>query len=378
DFESPTDSDHNNSYIVQVSASDGALSDTQTITVNIVDVATVIIGDNGNNTFISTPEDETFFGLGGIDTVVYSGLRSQYLVKTGVVDTLQVFDLRPGFSDDTDTLASIELLKFDDGGVSTDVARVNVLGNMPGWSALPGDFNGDGTSDLLWNNGAAGVLGAWLMKDGEIAGTMALNHNMPGWSSLVGDFNGDGTSDLLWNNGAPGVLGTWLMKDGQISEMIPVNHNMPGWSALVGDFNGDGTSDLLWNNGAAGVLAIWVMKNAQIGQTTALNHDMPGWSAVVGDFNGDGTSDLLWNNGAGVLGIWLMKNGQIAQTIALNHDMPGWSVAAIGDFNHDGTSDILWRNAAGLTSIWVMKDGQIAGTFGTGASAGWTPGAQGD
>jgi hypothetical protein len=33
DFEAPTDLDTNNSYIVQVTVSDGTLSDTQTITV---------------------------------------------------------------------------------------------------------------------------------------------------------------------------------------------------------------------------------------------------------------------------------------------------------------------------------------------------------
>jgi VCBS repeat-containing protein len=38
DFEAPTDADHNNSYIVQVRASDGALNDDQTLTVNVTDV----------------------------------------------------------------------------------------------------------------------------------------------------------------------------------------------------------------------------------------------------------------------------------------------------------------------------------------------------
>ena len=40
-FEAPADSDGNNSYIVQVRASDGTLSDTQTITVNVRDVTEI-------------------------------------------------------------------------------------------------------------------------------------------------------------------------------------------------------------------------------------------------------------------------------------------------------------------------------------------------
>ena len=38
DYEAPADADHNNSYIVQVSGSDGSLTDTQTITVNVANV----------------------------------------------------------------------------------------------------------------------------------------------------------------------------------------------------------------------------------------------------------------------------------------------------------------------------------------------------
>src|SRR5262249_23208330 len=191
DFENPTDSDHNNSYIVQVGVSDGSLTDTQTITVNVTDVAPVFTGDNGDNTFTSTSENDTFLGLGGTDTVIYGGLHTQYEVEIGLTGTLRVIDLRPGSPDNTDTLSSIERLQFADGVFSTDDLKFNVLGSMPGWKALSGDFNGDGTTDLLWNNGAAGVLGTWLIKDGHIAGTVALNHNMPGWTALVGDFNGD-------------------------------------------------------------------------------------------------------------------------------------------------------------------------------------------
>ena len=120
-------------------------------------------------------------------------------------------------------------------------------------------------------------------------------------------------SDLLWDSGAAGALGIWLMKDGQIAAGPALNHDMPGWSvAAVGDFNGDGTSDLLWSSGEQGVLGLWLMKNGAIDQTVALNHDMPGWTvAAAADFNHDGTSDLLWRNAANGLGTWIMQNGHI-------------------------------------------------------------------
>ena len=48
-YEAPADADANNSYIVQVQASDGTFSDVQTITVNVINVNenTPVITSNG-------------------------------------------------------------------------------------------------------------------------------------------------------------------------------------------------------------------------------------------------------------------------------------------------------------------------------------------
>jgi hypothetical protein len=55
-FEAPTDSDANNSYVVQVRASDGNLTDEQTITVNVSDVNESSPGNDGDgNALFDTP-----------------------------------------------------------------------------------------------------------------------------------------------------------------------------------------------------------------------------------------------------------------------------------------------------------------------------------
>src|ERR1700732_3575432 len=55
-----------------------------------------------------------------------------------------------------------------------------------------GDFNHDGTSDVIWDNGQ-GVEGGWLMNNGTRAGSLQLPF-FPGWTTVAsGDFNGDGT-----------------------------------------------------------------------------------------------------------------------------------------------------------------------------------------
>src|SRR4030095_3835829 len=74
-----------------------------------------------------------------------------------------------------------------------------------------GDFNGDGKSDILWQNDD-GRAAVWLLDglsliDGNVVG------NNPGIAWQIagsGDFNGDGKSDVLWQhvNGQPAI---WLM-----------------------------------------------------------------------------------------------------------------------------------------------------------------------
>ncbi len=61
-FESPTDSDANNSYLVVVQASDGSLSDSQTLTVTVTNVneAPVITSNGGGDAAsVSVPENTT-------------------------------------------------------------------------------------------------------------------------------------------------------------------------------------------------------------------------------------------------------------------------------------------------------------------------------
>jgi hypothetical protein len=74
DFEKPADFDRNNSYVVQVRVSDGSLVDTQTITVNVTDVAgQTILGTSGDDQRTGTPEADVMNGLGGNDTLTGGG-----------------------------------------------------------------------------------------------------------------------------------------------------------------------------------------------------------------------------------------------------------------------------------------------------------------
>lgn len=79
-----------------------------------------------------------------------------------------------------------------------------------------GDFNGDGTDDLLWHN-PTGELHVMLMGDGTIIPEWMMHFvtTVPtNWQIVAtGDYNGDGTDDLLWRNDN-GTLSNWLGIEG--------------------------------------------------------------------------------------------------------------------------------------------------------------------
>ena len=87
----------------------------------------------------------------------------------------------------------------------------------------------------------------------------------PSWHvEGTGDFNGDGKSDILWqnDNGTPAI---WLM-DGLNADRRSRTCANPGPSWHVegtGDFNGDGKSDILWQNDN-GTPAIWLMDGVNV------------------------------------------------------------------------------------------------------------------
>jgi len=109
-FASPADSDHNNSYIVIVRASDGSDFDDQTITVF---VTPHFVGTAGNDTFTSTSVDDLIEGNGGDDTVIFSGDLANYSLQD-VGTTIMV----SGPDGDHDTLRNINHLRFADGTIN--------------------------------------------------------------------------------------------------------------------------------------------------------------------------------------------------------------------------------------------------------------------
>jgi hypothetical protein len=193
-----------------------------------------------------------------------------------------------------------------------------------GWIAVgTGDFNLDGKQDVLWHHAGNNWVNVWML-DG--AGHVTSNPTIEttglppsqGWRIAgTGDFNSDGSTDILWHNTATGVLKAWLMRGTIVMNYAEVSWQVAessGWKIVgTGDFNRDGYSDVLWHHGGTGQVSAWLLNGATVITSTVFSWTSPasaGWAIVgTGDFNHDGMSDVLWHHGqSGVLGAWIMNS----------------------------------------------------------------------
>ena len=154
------------------------------------------------------------------------------------------------------------------------------------WGRRGGDFNGDGKSDILWQNSSTGQRSIWLMNGTVLASIVNLPTVPIQWDIVgVGDFNADGKSDILWQNRSTGHgrLDLALMNgDGSADSIVNLPTVPIQWDiAGVGDFNGDGKSDILWQNGSTGQRSVWLM-NGTVRNSIANLPTVSGFSGDVG------------------------------------------------------------------------------------------------
>ena len=246
-------------------------------------------------------------------------------------------------------------------------------------SPLPGEFNGDALSDLVYRRSSDGLAEIqYLFNNSTIGGGVIANDAFDASWSLItsADANGDGISDLVYRRASDGLVEIEL-----IGGDISTGPRAVGGGAIAGnpfdasfnivasgDFNGDFHTDLVYRRPSDGLVEIQFLNgnNAVGGGTIAGNPFDASFNIVAsGDFNGDGKSDLVWRRPTdGLVEIQLL-NGNAAiggGTIAGNPFGVDFNVVAVGDFNADGNSDLVWqRPSDGLVEIQFLKGVQAIG-----------------
>jgi len=336
DFEIPIDADHNNTYLVQIRASDGSLSDDQVITVSVTDV---------NDTL------PTVHWAASVDV----GAHPAGWAPAGIGDfnhdaTSDLAWLNP-------TTGDVDIWELANGQWS---ASSDVGSHPAGYQPVGfGDYNHDGTSDVLWFNPATRDVDLWEMSNGKWAGSVEVGPHPAGYTpSGTGDFNGDGTSDVLWFNPATRDVDIWQMSNGHWAASSAVGTHPGGYQpSLVGDFNGDGTSDIAWFNATTGDVDIWKMSKGQWAGSVDVGDHPTGYQPIgAADFNKDGVSDIVWYSPAtNDIDIWLMQNGQWSASVDVGAHPAGSLPLGVGDFDQNGVADLMWQDrSTGHIENWML------------------------
>ncbi|ULH17612.1 M57 family metalloprotease (plasmid) [Deinococcus sp. KNUC1210] len=270
-------------------------------------------------------------------------------------------------------------------------------GDTVRWFA--GDFNGDGRTDIgaAWNNGGHNTLTIRL-SNGSTFQQVHWLADAGGWADstvwLPGDYNGDGKTDVagVWNNGGKVSVAVYLSDGQKFLHWSQWSDRDGGWGDTVrwfaGDFNGDGRTDIgaAWNNNGRTTLTVRQSTGTALTHTHWLT-DAGRWSNnsvfASGDFNGDGLSDVaeLWNDlGQASIKVSLSNGAQFSSPSAWSTRDGGWIQGGavkwmVGDFDGDRRSDIgaVWNNGNSNTMTVRRSTGStfVAAHWATNAG-GWS------
>ena len=312
--------------------------------------------------------------------------------------TLSGFELATWFSQGTsppspseikDPNGNISVVPLEWGNpdyyIDTSTGKPKILGR-----SVFGDFNGDGTSDILFiKQGSTATsidVGTWLITAGQVASSSdykTIAQNVDNWSVFnTNDANGDSTTDIYIsrsNSDGTTTIGIWLMNGGSLQQGNTLPLNAPeGWLPIdTNNFDAvhKDTADILFaktNSDSTTNVGVWVLDpsgSVSSYQTIAENVASKWQILDHNDFNGDGIADILIKAENGTAddeyGFWILDgNGNIvSNSIYTVSDSSGYEFMATGDVNGDSKADIVLVKGSGSTTTiahWLMDGATIS------------------
>lgn len=246
------------------------------------------------------------------------------------------------------------------------------------------DLTGDGRSDLLVLR--SGAVELWAMQGAAVQAVLALPP-VPEDARLVGsgDYDANGTTDLLWELPTSGVRRLWLLSEGAVTASGeldgPALEGDADWRvAGTGDFDADGSEDILLASRVLGAAEIWFMDGAAVAAHGRIPGRVGAWSvAGVLDADADGASEILWRDE--LAHVLELDDPDGAGPLPVADSIEGWRVAATGEMDGDGRRELLLREqATEALELWTLDGANVTDIrrVAVGAWAGWSPSAPGD
>ena len=162
------------------------------------------------------------------------------------------------------------------------VAQTAIIGNVPTvWSVAGADSKGD----IFWYNTTTGDVAMWVMNGAQVVQVVDFGIVPTTWKIAgIGDFDGNGSTDLLWRDSS-GNVAMWLLNGTQVMSTALLGNMPVAWSTVqTGDYNGDGKSDILWVDNLGNVAA-WFMNGTAV--SSVANYGNVGTTWTVQSVNAE-------------------------------------------------------------------------------------------
>ncbi|MFC1762729.1 FG-GAP-like repeat-containing protein, partial [Planctomycetota bacterium] len=302
DYESPTDTGSNNTYVVEVTASDGnGGTDTQTITVTVTDAndAPIITSNGGGSTAsvnaaenqtavttVTTTDDDadtrTYSISGGADQAKFSINSSSGALSFSSAPNYE----SPTDSDENNTYVVEVTANDGEGGTDTQTITVTVT-NVNEAPTIGGDGDGDGIviTDMGSDNDQAVSMA--VQSDGKVV-VVGSVHNGSNYDFAIVRYNADGSLDTAFDtdgkittaigSGDDYGQSVAIQSDGKIV-VTGYSHNGSNYDIAVVRYNTDGSLDTSFDSD--GKVTTAVGSGHDYGRSVVIQSD--GKIVVAGD-----------------------------------------------------------------------------------------------
>lgn len=272
----------------------------------------------------------------------------------------------PNFDANTTTDIAIRDGSNIDILLNPEAPPVTAITDLPASAQLLlGDFDGDNRTDFFCHDPQSGKVDLYFIN-GTHATKAPLFTLAPGtaWRALESrDLDGDGLSDIIWQNADDGAFVLWQMVGTDIRWAgFLRNDGVQRDLIATGDFDGSGTADFLWRR-TDGLYEFFALEALRTdgnisGATEIFSRPDNATVADSADLNGDGIVDLIWRDDAGAFYAWLMEEAAVpstfrpkeaAQPIPADNGNPligrtSLSLVGNADLDNNQRSDLLFAD----------------------------------
>ena len=232
----------------------------------------------------------------------------------------------------------------------------------------PGDYDGDGRTDLAVFRNSTGVFFVQRSSDNTVSG---FQFGAPRDEPVARDFDGDGRTDfaVVRRSGVTGTSNgtlTWFIRNSSDGSFRTVQFGFATDVVAPGDYDGDGRFDIAVFRGTGDQPATFFVLRSS-GGFVATQFGIGSDRVVPGDYDGDGRTDYAVVRTGTVYNWYILRSSNTTLLTVQLGTKPHLTVQ--NDYDGDGRTDVaVWnpqngyyyfaRSATNFTVVAAVPFGQ--------------------